>query len=138
MRKYENFCKSLKILQGVDFKLAEDDEIYRMGIVGQFNLTFELAWKALQATLRLYAVPEAETASPREVLKRGYQAGFLGKADVWLLMLKKRNLSVHVYDEEEVDELVVLIRDSFLPVLEKLEQILEEKIKEAEQDSWDE
>ncbi|MCI9003750.1 MAG: nucleotidyltransferase [Lachnospiraceae bacterium] len=137
MRKYENFCKSLNVLRSVDFKLADDDEIYRMGIIGQFNLTFELAWKALQATLRRYAVPEAETSSPREILKRGYQTGFLGEADVWLLMLKKRNLAVHVYDEEEVDERVVLIRDSFLPVLEKLEQILGEKNGEIERDSWD-
>ena len=47
---------------------GRDDEIYRTGIIGQFNLTFELAWKALQQVLRVHGVVEAETGSPRENL----------------------------------------------------------------------
>lgn len=46
--KLTNFTNYLHILQKANFALANDDEIYRTGIIGQFNLTFELAWKALQ------------------------------------------------------------------------------------------
>ena len=49
MKKLENFTNSLSILAEADFKLAEENDIYRTGIIGQFNLTFELAWKALHA-----------------------------------------------------------------------------------------
>lgn len=48
MKKLDNFANCLHILADVDFKMAETDDIYRTGIVGQYNLTFELAWKALQ------------------------------------------------------------------------------------------
>jgi hypothetical protein len=43
-------------------------------------------------------------------------------------MLKKRNLSVHVYNEEEADELVSLIRDSFISTFTVLEETLKAKI----------
>ena len=33
--------------------MAETNDIYRTGIIGQFNLTFELAWKALQEMIVL-------------------------------------------------------------------------------------
>ncbi len=48
MKKFDNFSKCLDILKSADFKLADENDIYRTGILGQFNLTFELAWKALQ------------------------------------------------------------------------------------------
>ena len=53
MKKLENFTNSLSILAEADFKLAESNDIYRTGIIGQFNLTFELAWKALQEIMRI-------------------------------------------------------------------------------------
>ena len=35
-------------LENADFDLADNNDIYRTGVIGQFNLTIELAWKALQ------------------------------------------------------------------------------------------
>lgn len=130
MRKFDNFSKCLAVLQQADFEMANDNEIYRTGVVGQFNLTFELAWKALQAVMRDHGVADAETGSPREMLQLGYKFGFVDDAEVWLMMLKKRNLSVHLYNEDEIDELLIMIRDSFIPAFEKLRQTLSEKLEE--------
>ena len=87
--------------------------IYRIGVIGQFNLTFELAWKAL-----------------------GYKLSFVDDAAVWLLMLKKRNTSVHIYNEQEVDEMILLIRDSFIPAFVVLEKTLRSKLEEVKND-WE-
>ena len=65
MKKLDNFVNCLEVLKTADFEMANENEIYRTGIVGQFNLTFELAWKALQAILRLHGAEGAETGSPR-------------------------------------------------------------------------
>ncbi len=135
MKKADNYASSLDVLRTADFSEAQENEIYRMGVIGQFNLTFELAWKALQAVLRLHGI-QADTGSPREILKLGYQTGFLQDAAVWLTMLRKRNTSIHIYDEDEADELVLMIRDSFLPAFSELEATLQEKIREADQ-QWD-
>ena len=134
MKKLDNFSNCLSILKNADFKLADNNEIYRTGIIGQFNLTLELAWRALQETLKLHGVEETATGSPREILQLGYKVGFVSDSSVWLLMLKKRNTSVHIYNEDEIDEMILLIRDSFLPAFAILEETLKAKLKEVEND----
>lgn len=134
MKKLDNFTNCLSILKKADFEFANENDIYRMGILEKFNLTFELAWKALQAVLRTHGTNEAETGSPREILQLGYRLGFVNDSAVWLLMLKKRNTSVHIYDEDEIDEMLLLTRDSFLPAFVTLEETLRKKLAEAEGD----
>ena len=134
MKKLDNYSNCLDILKDADFEMANNDDIYRTGVIGQFNLTFELSWKALQAVLRLHGAEGAETGSPREILQLGYKLGFVDDSAVWLLMLKKRNTSVHIYDEDEADEMVLLIRDSFIPSFIRLRDTLKIKAAEAEND----
>jgi len=134
MKKLDNFSNCLAVLKSADFKFADSNEIYRTGVIGQFNLTFELAWKALQEILKMHSVEGAATGSPREILQLGYKVGFISDSTVWLLMLKKRNTSVHIYNE---DEMLLLIRDSFLPAFILLEETLRKKLEEAEND-WSE
>lgn len=128
MRKIENFDNCLNVLKNADFEFAYDNEIYRMGVTCQFERTFELAWKALQEVLRLHGAMDVETGSPREILQLGYKLGFLDDSAVWLTMLKNRNLSVHIYDEDEIDKMLLLIRDSFIPAFGILEKTLREKL----------
>ena len=135
MKKLDNFYNCLNVLKNANFILANNDDIYRTCVIGQFNLTFELAWKALQAVLKIHGALGAETGSPREILQLGYKMGFVDDSAVWLLMLKRRNLSVHIYNEDEVDEMIILIRDSFIPAFIVLEEVLRKKLDEAG-DDW--
>ena len=132
MKKLDNFINCLAVLANADFKMAETNDIYRTGIIGQFNLTFELAWKALQEIMRMHSVAEAATGSPREILQLAYKVGFINDPEIWLLMLKKINTSVHIYNEDEVDEMIVLIRDSFIPAFTVLKDTLVKKLLEAD------
>lgn len=134
MKKLDNFSNCLNVMKKADFEFAGDNEIYRTGIIGQFNLTFELAWKALKDILQLHGVNGSETGSPREILRLGYQSGFIDDSDVWLAMLKKRNTSVHIYDEDEIDEMLLLIHNSFIPAFVILEDTLKKKLNQIEDD----
>lgn len=129
MKKLDNFASCLAVLQKADFALAGKDEIYRTGVLGQFNLVFELAWKALQEVLRMHGAEVS--GSPREVLQKGYQYGFVHDEQIWLLMLKKRNTLVHIYDEKEADEVIALIKENFLPAMDILMNTLEKKLAEV-------
>ena len=134
MKKFDNFSNCLKVLKEADFELVNESEIYRMGIIGQFNLTFELSWKAVQAVLNVHGAEEAKTGSPREILQLGYKHGFLDDSAVWLVMLKKRNIAIHTYNEDDLEELLLLIQNSFIPAFERLEKILGSKLEEAKED----
>ena len=65
-----------------------------------------------------------------------YKLSFVDDVAVWLLMLKKRNTSVHIYNEQEVDEMILLIRDSFIPAFVVLEKTLRSKLEEVKND-WE-
>ena len=132
MKKLDNFSNCLRVLESVNFDFANEDEVYRTGVIGQFNLTFELAWKALQAVLREHGAQGADTGSPREILQLGYKMGFVDDSVVWITMLKKRNTSVHIYNEDEIDEMLILIRDSFTPAFVALEKSLKKKADEVD------
>ena len=134
MKKLDNFSNCLRVLESVNFDFANEDEVYRTGVIGQFNLTFELAWKALQAVLREHGAQGADTGSPREILQLGYKMGFVDDSVVWITMLKKRNTSVHIYNEDEIDEMLLLIRDSFTPAFVALEESLKKKADEVDAD----
>ncbi|MBR0328088.1 MAG: nucleotidyltransferase substrate binding protein, partial [Selenomonadaceae bacterium] len=84
MKKLDNFSNCLQVLKRADFVMATQDEIYRTGVIGQFNLTFELAWKAVGEALRLHGVEGAATGSPREILQLAYRHGFINDEAVWL------------------------------------------------------
>lgn len=128
MKKLENYSKCLDVLKGADKSKAQSDEIYRMGVIGQFNLTFELAWKALKEVLEIYGVDTAKTGSPREILKEGYKVAFLSDSDIWLDMMKRRNSAVHIYNETIVFELIEQIFENYIPAFENLRNTLNDKI----------
>ena len=127
MKKYDNYVKCLTVLSNADREKSLIDEIYRMGVIGQFNWTFELAWKAVKETLEFHGVNLAIKGSPREILKSAFSVGFLSDEDIWLDMLKKRNISIHVYDESAAIELVNLIFDSYIVAFVNLKDLLHER-----------
>ena len=130
MKKCEAFANCLKVLEQADPKAAANNEIYRMGIIGQFNLTFELSWKALKDVLALHGIAEAATGSPREIFKAAYALGWLKDEGVWLDMLKKRNIAIHVYDEERAKTVTELIFSHYLPPLRELCEELRRRLAE--------
>lgn len=112
VKKNDNFSKCLTVLLNAEKNF--NNEIYRMGVIGQFNLTFELSWKALREVLLIHGVNKAATGSPREIIRAGYEFHFLNDEETWLDMLKRRNQTAHIYNEEIAIELVNLIFDKYL------------------------
>lgn len=51
-------------------------------------------------------------------------------------MLKKRNVSVHIYNEDDIDEMILLVHDSFISAFSTLEKTLREKLAEVRAD-WE-
>lgn len=133
MRKLENFSAGLAVLKRADFTAAYDNEFYRAGVIANFSITFELAWKALQELLRLEGVEQAVTGYPRDVLKLGYRFGLIDDIAVWLLMLESRNMAIHIYNEAEADKALIMIRDSFINAFTVLEKKLREKFNEIQE-----
>ena len=78
--------------------------------------------------MNLHKISEADTGSPREILKIAYKTGFIHDENLWLLMADARNVLSHVYNEDNAKEYFNLLCDDFIPELRKLLKTLETKI----------
>lgn len=74
----------------------------------------ELYWKLLKHMLRL---KEQVATTPRDVFRAAFAAGWIDDDDLWVRMLKDRNLSSHTYNEALAAEILGRI-PGYLPVLQ--------------------
>lgn len=130
MKKFDNFMKVLDVLKSADFTLAATDDIYRAGVIAQYNLTFELCWKCLQEVLRLNGVLDAVTGSPRDILKLAFKTGLIDNEDIWLKMLLARNIITHIYSSENAMNIIDQIKNTYIPTFDILKDIISLKIAE--------
>ncbi|MCQ2099718.1 MAG: nucleotidyltransferase substrate binding protein [Fibrobacter sp.] len=132
MQKFDNFKNCFDVLKKSEKAKALADEIYRTGVIGQFGLAFELAWKTLQELMRAHGIEEAENGSPREILRAGFKYGFLNDESVWLQMLKDRNSATHIYDEEAFNAVLDRVYSSYINLFDDFKTTLESKISVLE------
>lgn len=104
--------EALDIIQGSNF------EIIRDGIIKRFEFATELSWK----TAREYLLLEGEVNinSPKSTMKAAYRIGLISNESGWLGILDDRNLTVHIYDEHEANEIFCRIRDKHIGLFEEL------------------
>ena len=126
MKKFDAFAKCLDVL--LKSNANSTDEIYRMGIIGQFHLTFELSWKALREVLLLHGVNEAASGSPREILKAAFKFRFISDEELWLEMLKRRNETIHIYNAALAEEFVALIFGKYIAAFTTLREELSRRL----------
>lgn len=75
-----------------------------------------MAWKALKRTLDYLGL---DVRAPRPVCKEAFAQRLLADEQVWLDMIEMRNLSLHVYDEQEVSRILGEL-DHYLAAFEAL------------------
>lgn len=105
------------------------EQLHKDGVIKRFEFTFELFWK----TLKIHLMDKDEiTNSPREALKAAFRRGWLGiDEQIFLDMLDDRNISTHIYSEQESDQIFQRIKDVYIAVIgeviERLKKVKEDK-----------
>lgn len=126
MKKYENYASALDSLKPAPLQDLSNDFI-QSGIIDKFELQFELSWKLFKALLAYEGDPVSASGSPRDVIKTAYQYYDFMDESLWLRMLRDRNDSAHIYDEDRAQRLVHTIIDSYIPEFERVDRGLTER-----------
>lgn len=108
--KYINFSNAVKRLREAVTLYSSDCEnsIVRDALIQRFEFTFELAWKTAAEVLREEGI-ELQIVSPKSVLKGAYEAGLIDDEEVWVEILRDRNMTSHTYEEETAKEIAQAI-----------------------------
>lgn len=126
MKKYENYASALDSLKPAPLQDLSN-EFIQSGIIDKFELQFELGWKLLKALLAYEGDPVSASGTPRDVIKTAYQYYDFMDESLWLRMLRDRNDSAHIYDENRAQRLVHTIIDSYIPEFERVDRGLTER-----------
>ncbi len=102
----EPLLKAIKKFELFRQNLTTEQE--QAGAIQAFEYCFELSWKIMQ---RLLGVRGKEANSPREAFRMAGLEGFIKDPELWFDFLKKRNLTVHTYEEEEAREVISVFSD---------------------------
>ncbi len=118
--KLQNFSRAIQRLKEAveEYRKIDSSDVVRDGLIQRFEFTYELAWKSTKEILEEIGITEKN--SPRAVIKEAYAQKMILNEDNWLLMLKDRNTTSHVYKEELADEIADRIADCYVQEFELL------------------
>ena len=126
MKKFENYCRNLRVLSTAGSRDLSDEFIVS-GIIDKFYIQFELSWKLFKQLLKYEGKAVANTGSPRQIIKEMYAMYELIDEGLWLGMLNDRNETAHVYDGEAARILALRIIESYIPEFIRVEQMVRER-----------
>ena len=124
---YTSLVKARNFLADILQNARNDYE--RTGAVQAFEFCYELSWRILRKVLRFHGL-EVETV--RDAFREGTKIKLLRDAEKWFEYLKKRNITVHTYHKEILDDLFSNTAQEFLKDLDYfLTQLDKESFKYA-------
>jgi nucleotidyltransferase substrate binding protein (TIGR01987 family) len=114
---FSSFEGAVKTLR---FALAKDSlsDLERDGAIQRFEYTFELAWKMMRRVLIALGRNDV-SASPKPVFRDAVEEGLIKDANEWFAFLEARNLSTHIYNQDEAKRVFKAAQD-FLPKADSL------------------
>lgn len=125
--RFEFYQKALQRLKAGLHNYDNLTELEKDGVIQRFEFTFELAWKTLQdyfAQVSGYV----DVKGPRTVLKQAVQDVLIEDGYWWMQMLESRNELTHVYDQAQSRQILDSIAQTYLPLLESLDEALTRKL----------
>lgn len=108
-QSFENLERALLRLEEA-LKEDPNNSLVVDGTIQRFEFTIELYWKTMK---RLLLSEGIDAKTPRETLKEAFQVGWLEDEKAWLQMLKDRNETSHIYDEEMALKILANIKQYF-------------------------
>jgi len=93
------------------------DDIGKEGLIQRFEYTLELSWKTLKDYLES---KEVIVKFPKDVIKHAFQNDLIDNGEIWLFMLKDRNLMAHTYDEDNFNKALKNIRELYYKEIQKM------------------
>lgn len=130
MRKFDNYCSNLAVLEKA-YKEDIQNEFIVSGIIDKFSVQFELGWKVLKELVLYEGSSIGKTGSPRDIIKEAYRIFDFMDETIWLHMLKDRNDTSHVYNGNMAKELAARILKEYIPVFVLLRENILSKYKDA-------
>ncbi|MBL4682307.1 MAG: nucleotidyltransferase substrate binding protein [Pseudomonadales bacterium] len=113
IQRLDNFKRSLKQLT-LAFEWMDQrelNELEKQGVIQAFEYNYELAWNVIKDFYQYQGVTNIQGS--RDAFRLAFERGLITEGEVWMDMIKKRQLTSHTYNESVVIEIMDAIIDDY-------------------------
>ena len=126
IQRLQNWNRALAQLS--KFMLREElNELEEQGLIQSFEYNHELAWKTQKDFLEDQGYEDL--FGSKNVAKKAFEVGLVADGELWLDMIKSRNLTSHTYNEDVTRKIVDAIVNGYYEAMcelnTKLNQLAE-------------
>jgi nucleotidyltransferase substrate binding protein (TIGR01987 family) len=120
-RALEALERALVVLERTDKSVNGDlFEVIRSGVIQNFEVAYEMAWKAVRRCLTaVHGAVNIERLSRRELFRLAARADLIDDVEAWMSFHEQRNNLAHRYVEEMVEH-AIQIAENFANFARKL------------------
>lgn len=121
IQRLENYQKALSRLAAAVALSRERplSDLEQQGLVQAFEFTHELAWNCLKDFLESRGT--SDLFGSKDATREAFAGGLIENGEVWMNMIRHRNLSTHTYNEETVKEIVASITSDYFAEFGRLQ-----------------
>ena len=127
-QRFEHFVNAFKQLKNAKQLSTERKftELELQGVIQAFEVSQELSWKVMKDFLE--AQGKTDLFGSKNAVKEAFNVGLITNGEIWFDMIKSRNLTAHIYYEDEIlsifDTILNLYFDSFITFEHKMKTYL--------------
>lgn len=101
------------------------NKLEKQGLIQAFEYKHELAWKTLADFLKYQG--NQEIYGSRDATREAFRLEIISDGEIWMEMIKSRNLTSHTYNEEIAEAIVKNIRTKYFMCFNNLKDKLSER-----------
>lgn len=106
-------------------------EVYRDSIVKKYEILEDQLWKLLSKIFKSWGL---ELNNPRACYRQAFKEGWIEHIDTWNDIVSSRNATVHVYNEDDYEEIKTKIITQYVGEIEKLLENIKKEV--MDRDVW--
>ncbi len=134
-QRFDNFQRALQTLtEAVDLaNLRPLSQLEQQGLIQGFEFTHELAWNVMKDFLENKGF--VGLIGSKDATRTAFKNDLISDGEVWMDMIKARNLSSHTYNIEIAEEIVNDILKQFYPAFSAMQLAFRELVEKDHPES---
>ena len=89
----------------------ELSDLEKQGVIQGFEFTFELAWNVMKDYLEEKGI--TGIIGSKDTVRHAFNKGLIEEGQIWMDIIKDRNIASHIYDDETAESLFVEIINNY-------------------------
>lgn len=98
------------------YKTRELTILENQGVIQAFEVTQELSWKVMKDFLEYQGYDEIYGS--KNAVRLAFNVKIISNGEIWMDMIKSRNLMSHTYDEDEMLKIIKIIFENYIQEFE--------------------